>query len=448
MASYNDSVAAVERRRNRDATLERHPHLRHLRSAGSRIFRSAGLGLITGAADDDPSAIGTYARAGAMFGPSILWVVPLAFPMMFTVVFLSSKIGQVAGEGLAAVIRSHYPRRVLYLVMVALVVGNTIQAGADIGGVAAALKLLLPVPTAWIVIPATLAIISLQVWGSYTLIRNIFRWLTLALFGYIGSAILTKPDPWTIIRGTFLPSIHFNTAFLTMLVAVIGSCISPYLYVWQAAHEVEEDIAMGRRRLGDRRGTTREELRHVALDIGLGMFFSSFVIYFVILATASALSGTGKTDINTAAEAAEALRPLAGNAAGLLFAIGIVGVGFLAVPVMTTGAAYVLCETFGWKHGLHAKPAEARKFYCAIAACTTGAMAIALLGLNPIKALFWAAIVQGMLAPPLMVLIMLITNNRAIMGRWVNGRLLNFLGWTTIAAVSAAALGLLVTLLH
>ncbi|HZR59216.1 MAG TPA: Nramp family divalent metal transporter [Terriglobales bacterium] len=409
------------------------------------VFRTIGLGLITGAADDDPSAIGTYASAGATLGPSFLWAAPVTFPMMVAVVYLCSKLGQVAGQGLFAVIRQHYPRWILYSLVMGVIFGNTIEAAADIGGMAAALNLLIPIPIVWLVIPIALIILALQVWGSYTLIRDIFRWLALALLAYIGSAILAKPDLLSVIRGTLIPTIHFNRDFFAILVAVIGTTLSAYLYTWQSNQEVEEDISMGRRRLSDRKGTTEAELSHAARDITLGMLFSNVIMYFILLSTAATLFKIGKTDVNSAAEAALALQPLAGKAAGLLFAIGVIGVGFLAVPVMTIGAAYDLCQTFGWKHGLHAKPAEAKKFYISITVFTALAVCLNFFGINPMKALVWAGIVQGFSTPPLMLVIMLMTNNRKIMGRWVNSRRLNALGWTTTIAIFSATFGLIYT---
>jgi NRAMP (natural resistance-associated macrophage protein)-like metal ion transporter len=408
-------------------------------------LRSLGLGLITGAADDDPSAIGTYASAGASFGPSLLWTAPVTFPMMFAVVYLSSKLGQVCGEGLFAVVRRHYPRWILYLLLVGVLIGNIVEAGADLGGMAAALNLIVPVPIGWIVVGMGLAILGLQVWGSYKLIRSIFRWLALALIAYIGAAFLAKPELWPVLRGTVVPHIRFDKDSLSMLVAIIGTTLSAYLYTWQSNQDVEEDISMGRRRLTDRLGTTKDELKHSARDIGFGMFFSNIVMYFIILSTAATLFKAGKTDINTAAEAAQALRPLVGNLAGLLFAIGVIGVGFLAVPVMTIGAAYDVSQTFGWRHGLHVKPSEAKPFYVAITVFTFLAMGLNFFGFNPIKALVWAGIVQGFSTPFLMLLIMLLTNNRKVMGRWVNTRAMNLLGWTTTILIFAALVGLVIT---
>jgi NRAMP (natural resistance-associated macrophage protein)-like metal ion transporter len=411
-------------------------------------LRALGLGLITGAADDDPSAIGTYASAGATLGPSFLWTAPATFPMMFAVVYLSSKLGQVSGKGLFAVIKDHYPRWILYTSLTGVLIGNTIEAGADLGGMAAALNLLIPIPVGWIVVGTALTILALQIWGSYTFIRNTFRWLALALLAYVGSALLAKPELREIFRGTFVPHLRFDRESLSLLVAVIGTTLSAYLYTWQSNQEVEEEIAMGRTTLAQRRGATDEELASTRKDVVFGMFFSNIIMYFIILSTASTLFKTGKTDISTAAQAAEALRPLAGDAAGILFALGVVGVGFLAVPIMTTGAAYDFAQTVGWRHSLHAKPAQAKKFYGAIVVFTAAAVLMNFAGFNPMKALVWSGIIQGFSTPPLMLLIMLMTNNRKIMGDRVNGLGLNILGWLTTAAIWAASIALLWTWIH
>ncbi|HSU14924.1 divalent metal cation transporter [Longimicrobium sp.] len=409
------------------------------------LLRSLGLGLITGAADDDPSAIGTYASAGARLGPSFLWTAPATLPMMYAVVYLSAKLGQVTGQGLFAVIQRRFPRWVLYPSLVAVLIGNTIEAGADIAGMAAAVGLLVKVPAGVIVVFITAAVLALQVWGSYTLIRNVFRWLALALLAYIVAAILARPELMPVLRGTFIPTLRFDREFLSLLVAVIGTTLSAYLYTWQSNEEVEEQIATGLRRLSDRRGTTDAELRRTRKDILFGMCFSNLVMYFIVLSTSATLYRAGQHDVESAADAARALQPLAGSAAGVLFALGVIGVGFLAVPIMTTGAAYDLAQTLGWKHGLHTRPREAKKFYAAIAGFTLLAMGMNFLGFNPMKALVFAGIVQGFSTPPLMLLIMLMTNNREIMGERVNGRAMNVLGWTTTAVIFAATGALIVT---
>lgn len=408
------------------------------------VIRELGLGLITGAADDDPSAIGTYASAGAKFGPSFLWIAPIMYPMMFSVVYLSSKLGQVSGKGLFDVIRDHYSKWILNAALIGVMIGNTIEAAADIGGIAAALNELIPVSTKLLAVIVAVMILSFQIFGSYDLIKKIFRWLALTLLTYVASAILAKPDLQEAIKGTFFPNIRLNREFISLVVAVIGTSLSAYLYTWQSNQEVEEEIAMGRRKLWQRKGATQHELKQSKKDILYGMFFATFITYFIILSTASTLFKTGHTDVNSAAEAAEALRPIAGNAASILFALGIVGVGFLAVPIMTIGAAYDFCQAIGWKQSLHAKPAKAKKFYGVIIIITLIATAMNFFGINPMKALVWAGIVQGFSTPPLMLLIMLMCNNKKIMGTHVNSIRMNILGWITTIAIFAASITLAV----
>jgi NRAMP (natural resistance-associated macrophage protein)-like metal ion transporter len=409
------------------------------------ISRALGLGLITGAADDDPSAIGTYASAGATLGPSFLWTAPITLPMMFAVVYLSAKLGQVSGRGLFQVIKDYYPRWVLYSTLVGVLIGNTIEAGADLGGMAAALNLFIPLPIPWLVLAIALVILALQIYGSYILIRNIFRWLALVLLAYVWAALLAKPDLAQVLRGTFIPTIQFDREFLTLMVAVIGTTLSAYIYSWQSNEEVEEEIAAGRTRLSQRKGATEGELQSSRRDILIGMIFSNVVMYFIMLSTAATLHEHGQTNIQSAAEAAQALRPLAGDAAGLLFLLGVIGVGFLAVPVMTTGAAYDLAQVFGWKHSLHAKPREAKAFYVAITAFTLIGVAMNFLGFNPMQALVWAGVIQGFPTPPLLMMIVLMTSSRQIMGDKVNSLGMNILGWITTVAIFAASAGLVVS---
>ncbi|WP_439400573.1 Nramp family divalent metal transporter [Bradyrhizobium sp. DASA03068] len=406
------------------------------------LARSLGLGVVTGAADDDCSAIGTYASAGAQFGTSLLWTAPITFPMMFAVVYLSSKLGQVSGKGLFHVIKDHYSSWVLWPTLIGVLVGNTIEAAADLGGMAAALGLFVPLPAPVIVSGVALAILALQVWGSYETIRNIFRWLALVLFAYVGSALLAKPDPWEVLRGTLVPTVQFSGEFLSILVAIIGTSLSAYLYTWQSNVEVEEKIQQGRTTLEERRGTTQGDLRRSRNDILIGMLFSNIIMYFIILSTGATLHKAGQTNIDTAAQAAEALRPIAGDTAGILFAVGIIAVGFLAVPIMTTGAAYDLCQVIGWKSSLHARPKEAKKFYAVIAGFTLVAVVLNFLGFNPMRALVYSGIVQGFSTPPLLLFILLMTNNRKIMGDKVNTLPLNILSWITVGAIFAATAGL------
>jgi Mn2+/Fe2+ NRAMP family transporter len=351
----------------------------------------------------------------------------------------------VSGKGLFHVIKDNYPRWILWPALIGVLIGNTIEAAADLGGMAAALNLFVPVPIPAIVALEAVIILALQVWGSYELIRNVFRWLALVLLAYIGSAFLAKPDLMEVLKGTFIPTIQFTEEFLSMIVAVIGTTLSAYLYTWQTNVEVEEEILQGRTRLEERKGASDTELKKSRRDILFGMLFSNLIMYFIILSTAATLHKAGQTDIETAAQAAEALRPIAGDAAGVLFAAGVVGVGFLAVPIMTTGAAYDLCQVMGWKSSLHARPKDARRFYLCIAGFTVLAVALNFLGFNPMKALVWSGIVQGFSTPPLLLLILMMTNNRAIMGDKVNSGWTNVLGWITVVAIFCASFGLVVT---
>jgi NRAMP (natural resistance-associated macrophage protein)-like metal ion transporter len=409
------------------------------------MLRSLGLGLITGAADDDCAAVGTYAQAGAHFGYNLLWTAPLALPMMIAVVYLSAKMGQVTGQGLFSVLRAHAPRWLLMVVLAGVIVGNIIEAGADIGGMTASIQLLVPLPQLAILFIVTAAALAFQIWGSYTFIRNVLRVLSMSLLAYVGSALLAHPHLTEVMRGTFLPHIRFDRETLAMIVAVIGASISAYIFTWQSNEEVEEKIARGRHTVRQRRGSTPTHLRHTLWDVVFGMTFANVVMYFIMLSTAATLFASGHRNIESAADVAMALRPVAGRFASALFAIGIIGVGMLAVPVMTTGAAYDVCQAAGWRTGLSLKPNEAKLFYFAIAVFTLAAMALNFLGINPMHALVFAGIVQGFSTPPLMILIMLMTNRRSIMGDRTNRRAMNIVGWATTLVVSAASGALLLS---
>ena len=431
-------------KRKRKASPSARPLIRE-RNPVTRFLKILGPGLITGASDDDPSGIGTYALAGASLGFSTLWTALVTFPMMTAVQFICAKIGMVTGMGLARVLRRHYSRALLYPVVAGLVIANTINAGTDIGAIAAAVNLLVPIPVTALVVPIALVILGLQVWGSYRLIARTFKWLTLALFAYIGSALYARPDLGEVLRGTLIPTLSLDARFMTMLVAILGTTISPYLFFWQASQEVEEEISMGRRTLKARRGATDTEMRFARVDVTTGMFFSNVVMYFIILATAATLFKAGQTDIQSAAEAAQALRPLAGDAASALLALGLIGAGFLGVPVLTGSSAYAMAEALGWEYGLDEKPRRAKLFYATIIVPTLIGMLINFVGINPIRALFWTAVINGFLAPPMLVLIMLIANTPRIMGERTNGRWINIAGWATTAVMFAAAIGLVLT---
>lgn len=405
-------------------------------------MRAFGLGIITGSADDDCSAVGTYSQAGAAFGYSLLWTAPFILPMMVTVVYLSSKLGQVSGQGLFSVIRYHYSRPLLYLILIGVIIGNTIEAGADIGGIAAAMNQIVPVSPGILVILIGVLSLWLQAWGSYRVISNIFRFLSLALLGYVVSMFLAKPDWGKVAAGFLHPVFTFNRDSLSMLVAMIGTSLSAYLFTWQSNQEVEEKIAAGRIKTVQRKGTSDEHLHKTLLDVLLGMFFSAAVMYSIIIATGATLFQTGHHEIRSASDAAQALSPLAGRSASLLFTLGIVGVGFLAIPVMTTGAAYDVCQSFNLRNGLNLRLREGKAFYGSILLIMLAAMGINFVSINPMKALVLAGIVQGFSTPPLMLLIVLMTSSPKIMGERRNTPLAKLFGWTTFAIIFAASGGL------
>jgi NRAMP (natural resistance-associated macrophage protein)-like metal ion transporter len=415
------------------------------RNPVKRFFKMLGPGLVTGASDDDPSGIGTYAVAGASLGFATLWTALFSMPLLIAIQLTCARIGMVSGMGLTAVLRRHYSRNLLYLAVSGLVIANTINAGADIGAMAAAINLLIPVPIAALIVPIALVILALQIWGSYRLIAKTFKWLTLALFAYIGSALYAKPDALQVIKATFIPRLSFDAGFLSMLVALLGTTISPYLFFWQADQEVEEEIGFGRVTPAQRRGATDAEMKYARWDVYIGGFLSNLVMYFIILATAATLFKAGQTNIQSAADAAQALKPLAGRGSSVLLAIGLIGSGFLAVPILTGSSGYAVTAAFRGKYGFNQKLRHAKLFYGVIIGSTLVGLLINFVGINPIRALFLAAVINGFLAPPLLVVIMLIASNRKIMGDRVNGRWTNILGWTTTLVMFAAAVALVLT---
>jgi NRAMP (natural resistance-associated macrophage protein)-like metal ion transporter len=415
------------------------------RNPVKRFFKVLGPGLITGASDDDPSGIGTYAVAGASLGFTTLWTALFTLPLMAAVQFTCARIGMVSGMGLAAVLRRHYSKNLLYLSVFGLVIANTINAGADIGAIAAAINLLTPVPIAALIVPVALTILTLQIWGSYRLIARTFKWLTLALFAYIGAAFFAKPGAVEVLKATLIPKLSFDPAFLSMLVAILGTTISPYLFFWQADQEVEEEISFGRITLAQRRGASDAEMKYAAWDVRIGMFLSNLVMYSIILATAATLFKGGQTNIQSATDAAQALKPLAHGAASLLLALGLIGTGFLAVPILTGSSAYAVTQAFGGRYGFSQKLGRAKLFYGVIIVSTLVGLLINFVGINPIRLLFLAAVINGFLAPPLLVVIMLVASNRGVMGNRVNGRWTNILGWTTTVVMFAAAVALVLT---
>ena len=418
------------------------PEIPDERSRLGKFFTSLGPGLITGAADDDPSGISTYSVTGAAFGYSALWTALFSFPLMASVQLMCARLGMVTGRGLAGVIRGHYPRWVLWGACVLLIIANVFNIGADLGGMADAMHMVTGINTfIWTPFFA-IAIVLALFYSSYRTMARVFKWLTLVLFAYVIAAFLARPDWGEVLRNTVIPHITWSKSYLAVLVGILGTTISPYLFFWQASQEVEEERSLGRRTIGARKGATDEEIRSSRRDVVLGMFFSNFVMYFIILTTAATLHAHGKTDIATAQDAAQALLPLAGRGAYLLFTLGLVGTGMLGVPVLAGSCAYAIAEAFGWGSSLNRPPHLARRFYTVLAVAMVLGLGLDFVGLNAVKMLFASAVLNGVLAPPLIVLVVLLTSNPNVMGNRTSGLVMRSLGWITAAVMAIAAVGM------
>jgi NRAMP (natural resistance-associated macrophage protein)-like metal ion transporter len=411
-----------------------------------RFFAELGPGLITGAADDDPSGISTYSVTGASFGYTPLWTALFSFPLMVSVQMMCARLGMVTGRGLAGVLRRHYPRWVLLSACTLLIVANVFNIGADLGGMAEASQMMTGISSLiWTPVYATL-ITSLLFWTSYRTIVRVFKWMTLVLFAYVIAAFLSHPDWKSVLHSTLVPHIEWSSDYLATFVGILGTTISPYLFFWQASQEVEEERKIGRNTVGKRKGATAEELRKSRTDVITGMFFSNLVMYFIILTTAATLNVHGHKHIETAQQAAEALRPLAGNGAYFLFTLGLIGTGMLGVPVLAGAAAYAVTEAGAWRGTLEDKPRMARKFYAVVAAAMVLGLALNYFGFNAVKMLFWSAILNGVLAPPLIALVVLLTSSKKVMGDRVSPPLLKWLGWATAVIMAVAAVAMFVTM--
>jgi NRAMP (natural resistance-associated macrophage protein)-like metal ion transporter len=407
-----------------------------------RFFRNLGPGLITGAADDDPSGISTYATAGAAFGYGLLWTAWVSLPLMSAVQLMCARIGLVSGRGLANVIRRYYPRPVLWFACALLLAANVVNIAADLGGMAEAMELFTRVNSLWFHLPFGALIIALLFFTSYRAMANIFKWLTLVLLAYVLAAFLARPNWLEVMRSSFWPRLNFSHDYLMTLVAILGTTISPYLFFWLAAQEVEEEKAGGKTSLSQRTGATTKELRNARTDTITGMSLSNLIMYFIILTTGATLFINGRRDIETARQAAEALRPLAGEGAYVLFALGLIGTGMLGVPVLAGSAAYTVSEAFAWRSGMNERPRLAPKFYAVIAVAMISGLALDYSGFNAIKMLFWSAVLNGLLAPPLIVIILVVCNNQRVMGEHVNGRWLNVLGIGAVLVMTFAGVAM------
>lgn len=410
------------------------------------VWKKLGPGLITGAADDDPSGIATYSQVGAGFGYSMLWTALLTFPLMVGIQIVSARIGRVTGNGLAANIREHYSRRILHSFVFLLVVANTINIAADIGAMAAALKLLIGGPAHLYGVAFAVVSLALQVFIPFPRYAPILKLLTLSLFAYVAT-IFAVEIPWSdVFRSVITPSISFETGYVVAVVAVFGTTISPYLFFWQASQEVEEQrAAKGEKPLKDAPEQANSHLQRIKVDTYIGMGFSNLIAFFIMLTAAVTLHQHGIKDIETSAQAAEALRPIAGEYAFLLFSAGIVGTGLLAVPVLAGSAAYAVAESFRWRIGLGRKLLEARGFYTILIVATLLGVMLNFTSIDPIKALFWSAVINGVIAVPIMAIMMAMAAKPEIMGKFVVTSRLRILGWLATAVMAFAVLMMAIT---
>ena len=398
------------------------------------MLRSIGPGVITGAADDDPSGIATYSVAGAQMGNRLLWTALITWPLMAAVQMMCARIGKVTGQGLAGNFKQRFPRWVLLAFVIALLAANTINIAADLAGMADAAAMLSGINSRWFVIVFALFISWATIRLQYDQIASVLKWLVLVLFAYPITAFVAGADWGQVLRATLVPSMPHGRDEWATLVAILGTTISPYLFFWQASEEVEEEKSAGQNTLAQRRGATHRELDLRNIDVGVGAFFSNLVMFFIILTTAITLNQHGITKIETARQAAEALRPFAGNFAATLFTLGIVGVGFLAIPTLAGSAAYAFAETLGWQQGLNKKLRQARWFYALILASTCVGVALDFIGINPVKALYWTAVINGLLAPFLLVAILIVAADKKLMQGQPSSRL----GWAVVAVTTVA----------
>ncbi len=417
------------------------------KSKTESLLKKLGPGLITGAADDDPSGIATYSQAGAQFGFSMLWTVLFTYPLMVGIQIISARIGRVSGDGLATNIRKHYPAWLLYSIVGLLLIANTINIAADIAAMGEALRLLIGGHAHFYAIGFGVVSLGLQVFIPYTRYVRVLKWLTLTLLAYVATVFVVH-TPWMhVLKGTFLPHMSWKPEYVTTVVAVFGTTISPYLFFWQASQEVEEQrINPQAKPLIDAPDQAGTNFRRIKVDTYIGMGFSNMVAFFIILTTAVTLNATGVTDIQSSAQAAEALRPIAGEFAFWLFSAGIIGTGLLAVPVLAGSAAYAMAGTFKWKGSLELEPRHAKPFYSIIAISTLIGVALCFTPIDPIKALYWSAVVNGVISVPIMTLMMLMAVRPEIMGQFPITKKLKVLGWLATLMMALAIAAMILTI--
>ncbi len=418
-------------------TVEHHPHRSRFRGRG--YFQRVGPGLITGAADDDPSGIGTYSQVGAAFGFTLLWSTLVALPLAIAVQEATARLGLSSGQGLASLIRREFPKWVLYLALVLVVGANSFNIGADLGSMAAATRLIFPVPQVLLVVLFAAGMAFLEVVVSYHKYSRVLRWLCVSLLSYIVVLFIVKVNWGDVVHGLLVPHFTFEKATIAALIALFGTTISPYLFFWQTSEEVEELREHGTTRLSPEHWGGH--LRAMRGDVFAGMSSGVFVMFAIMVTSAATLGKAGITKIGTAEEAAMALEPLAGSAAKYLFAIGIVGTGLLAVPVLAGSTSYALAETFGWREGLSMKMSQAKAFYFVIIGSMFLGLGMNVAGLDPVRSLYWSAIMNGLAAPPLIVMILILSRRKHVMGEHTSGRIST--SFVAVAALLSSTLPIL-----
>jgi len=414
-----------------------HPHRHTLRGFG--YFRRLGPGLVTGASDDDPSGIGTYSQAGAAFGFGLLWTAWITLPLAAAVQETAGRLGLVTGQGLAALIKERFPRWVLFGAVTLVAVANGFNIGADLGSMAASVRLLVPVPQALLLVAMAGLMVGLEILLPYERYAKVLRWLTLSLAAYVAVLFVIDVNWGSVLRQTLIPRISWTRPEIAMLIAILGTTISPYLFFWQASEEVEE------RHLEKKHAVDREHLSLMRADVLAGMASAVLVMFAIMEASAATLGRHGVTTVQTAQQAAEALRPIAGRLASLLFTLGIVGTGLLAVPVLAGSTAYALSEAFGWREGLGRKFRRARKFYLVMAVAMLVGLALNFGGIDPIRALYFAAILNGVAAPPLILLMLILSNHQPTCGKWTGRRWSNALVGLALVLMTALPIAYLVS---
>lgn len=426
-------------------TIRRHKHYQK----GKKAWDDLGPGLTSGASDDDPSGIATYSQAGAQFGFGLLWLTVFMFPFVSIIQEMCARIGLVTGQGLAGNIRDYFPRWILYLSTLLLSIACILNIGADLGAMAKATQLLFPnVSFGVLVFGFTIFSLALQIFTPYEKYAGYLKWLALILLSYVFSALMIKMDWMKVLYYAFIPHITFSKNQILLICGILGTTISPYLFFWQTSVEVEEEIKLGKLTISSRKGCSRDELKKMRIDVVVGMFFASIVSFFIIATCAATLFSHGITNVGTAADAAIALRPIAGEYTYWLFTLGIIGTGLLAVPILAGAVSYSLSESFGWQHGLYRELKEANAFYGVIIISMAVGLALNFIGLDVIKTLIYSAVVNGLIAPVILVLIILLSCNKKIMGDKTNHPVATIIGWIITGIMTLAGAGTIFTLIN